>query len=452
MGLETTPYRFVFADECRKWGPGILQQIEKRTRTYPNCKRFKFSTPDKSGSEFHLDFLAGSQHEWFFLCMGCGKEIHLSPPKTFEMLVRWNTNETTKPGGKWDVDQVAKTLGLECTSCHYRHHDLVEVRTHIATRGYWKQLNPIATREHFSCRYNAFLPTWIKWIDIWKEFQGANELRKIGNIEPLKVFVTETLVEFWDEQEHVMDIVGERPVATYSFADVGTVWGDLRFLTVDVQMHDLWGVVRGWMRDTAESKLLWAGRIETFDQVEVLREKYGIPAPHRKANGKWTWPKVFIDCKYERREVYKRCCEHKWMAVEGMDSESFPWVHAGKTTQRIYSRAIPQDPGLGRVEQGARTCPLVKFSDPGSQEILDRLKDGKGALWEVPSDVPEFYWKQLHAEVRAEVVNKQTGKTEWKYKQIRRDNHLRDCEKIQVVAASMAGILRKNEGAGEADV
>lgn len=442
--LQSKPVRWLFLDEVRNYPPGAYELVLERTRSFWNARTVVISTPDVVDDAVDRAFKGGDQRRYHVKCGGCGE----ANPMTWANL-KWDDTPVTRPDGKWNFDALAPTIRYECPKCGAAVKDMADARKRLAASGTWIKSNPGAPARRVSFHWNALLPPWSKWHKLVEKFLNAREALKLGSVEPLKAFINGDLGEPWNEEEHAFVEGAPRAVSTYSFGEVGNTWGDIRFLTVDVQQHELWGVVRGWRRDTAGSRLLWAGKIETFDQVEVLRERYGVKVPRKLKSGRWSRPGVCVDCRYERRTVYRKCAEFKWYAFEGSETEAFPWVRNGKPVYRMYAKPVAQDPGLGSVEQGQARCYLVRFSDAGSQQMLDRLKDGKGAAWEVAQDVPEFYWRQLNAEVLAEFTNKQTGKVEMRYKQIRKDNHLRDCEKMQVVRASMAGILERAEVEGD---
>jgi len=450
MALEGTPYMAIYADEWRKWDKGLLQKLEKRTRNFPGqYKIWKFSTPDYVGSEGHASYLSGSMDEWFFSCMGCGKDIWLSPPKAFRALMRWDTNETTKPGGKWNLAEVSKTLRLECPECSHRHFDLPEVRAHILRGGY-KSLNSIALPEKKSNRYNGLLVGKIKWIRIFEEFQEATEFMKRGYLDPLKVWATETMAEFFSEPEHCEIEISERPPSTYQFKDVSDEWADCRFFTVDVQAREFWGVVRDW-KYSGDSRLVWAGNLLTWGEVVETAQKYKTwftekkvqPGEEKKIVIKRIEQSklVFLDSGFDATRVYAKCCQFGFTALKGEDREYFVHHWNGKTLRRIYSEPTRGDPGIGTVTQGQRFAPLFLFSKPATEKILENLISGAGAPWGVAGDVPEFYWRQVRSWVEKEVTNKQTGATEKKWVQIYKQDHLRACERMQLVPAAMFAIL-----------
>lgn len=436
--LQQTPYRRLFGDEWRLWPPGLFSQQEKRARTYPNSLILNTSTPGDAKSEGEGAWDACEKWEWQFPCLGCAKLIHLCTKKPWQTLMRWDTtDETRAKDGKWNLAAVAPTIRLECPECRHRHHDTSAVRKHIADAGDYYRLADMAkwgsadiASPQVGFRYNALLPTWIRWVDLFAEFQKAVGLMRLGNIEPMRVFVTESTTEFWDDQDTDTGEVDEVKKSPYTFELAAPDRWDFRFFTIDVQMMELWGVVRDWRKD-GSSRLVWAGKLETWGEARAMQQRLKVQ----------DWD-TFVDARWKPESVYLKCAEFKWVALMGSPKASFAHTRKGKTFQCIYSEKERVDLARGTAKQGQRDGIVTRYhwSNPWAKDILDRLRSGKGASWEVPSDVPEFYAKHMAGEVKKE--SKKTGASKWEWVRIgSRPNHLWDCEAMQVVGASMERIF-----------
>jgi hypothetical protein len=214
----------------------------------------------------------------------------------------------------------------------------------------------------------------------------------------------------------------------------GEIW---QAFTVDVQDaggRHFWAVIRDWSKD-GRSRGRWAGRVETWDDLEKIREENEIRPPC-----------VFVDSAFASREVYFACCRFGWVALRGSDNESFTWNDHGRKVQRAYARPERGDPaGGGKWDAGTlarRTCPLIKFSAPTCEDILDALRRTEPPRWEFPKDFPLDWHEQMASTVKKRIRNPVTGATGAKWVIVKgRPNHLRDCEKMQVVAALLAKVL-----------
>ena len=145
---------------------------------------------------------------------------------------------------------------------------------------------------------------------------------------------------------------------------------------------------------------------------------------------------------FDATTVYRQAIRWGWVCLKGEDKTHFLHrLKGGKSVRRIYSEAGRGDPGIGTSEQGRRFAPLILFSTPVCQDILQRLIDGQGAPWEVAGDAPEFYWKQVHSWLKKPKKNRETGVEELRWIQVRQQDHLRACEVMQVAAASILGVF-----------
>ena len=86
---------------------------------------------------------------------------------------------------------------------------------------------------------------------------------------------------------------------------------------------------------------------------------------------------------------------------------------------------------------------MIKFSAPSCEDILAALRRAKPPQWEFPKDFPIEWHDQIASTIKKKIRNPATGKTLSKWVVLKgKANHLRDCEKMQVVAALLAKVLR----------
>jgi hypothetical protein len=103
--------------------------------------------------------------------------------------------------------------------------------------------------------------------------------------------------------------------------------------------------------------------------------------------------------------------------------------------QKLYSSAQWGDPGQGTAAEGRRAAKYFFFASPSAKDILGRLRLGKGVKWLYPRNAE--YERQLFAEQKRSFVNRSTGREEWKWVRLRKDNHAVDTGCMQLVAAMM---------------
>lgn len=427
--LQGNPKRYIFPDEVRNWPKGALQTVLKRTDQYWNAREVLTSTGDAEGDDMDREFMAGDQRHYYMPCPHCGQEWHME----FKQL-KWDENESTRPGGEWDYDELAKTIRYECPACKVGIQDNFEVRKKMAIAGKWVPHNTKAPSDRVSYTWPALIAPLRPWKRIVQEFLMAKEALDMGAHEPMKTWVTETMGQSWRE-----DMLFSDDVKVDESFKMGGVWEKevFRFLTVDVQKDHYWYVVRAWSK-VGESMLISCGRLNSESDIEEARRAHNV-----------FQDAVIVDCGYEQNEVAKLCAARGWTAFKGDDSKSFPSF--SKPTDGSQSKRIelpytfpPRfiDPGVGTAEQNRMRCRLFLWSNPTIKDFLFRLKTGRGMYWGVPGDAPKEHIQHMSSEMKKKERNKKTGQSEYRWVVIgRRQNHLWDCECMQLVAAMLQGLV-----------
>ncbi|MCZ7640033.1 MAG: phage terminase large subunit family protein [Verrucomicrobia bacterium] len=429
--LQSKPIRWLFCDEVRNYAPGRLEMVLKRTRAYWNSRRFLLSTPGTKGDAMDRVYAEGNQQLWHFECPQCGQ---LQPLK-FEQL-KWDTNERTKPGGRWRLDALAETLRYECAGCGQGLQDTAVNRRHIASQGRYVAQNPNAPRECVSLTWSALIAPWVSWRSIVAEFLAAVEAMRSGDIEPMFTFVTETLGEPWDLDRWLTND-DEYLLARREAYDFGDPWPieAARFLAADRQArggeHYFW-VCRAYGAGGA-SRLLAYGRCNTTAELEEIRVKLGVPRE-----------RALIDSGFKASEVYRFCQATGWKAMKGDHAEWFLLMDARlrKPVRQVW-RMVMVDPSLGAAKgrHRRRLLPLFQWSNPSVKDHLAMFTHGVIGQWTLPRKVGGDYVRQMTAEVR-EVKEDALGQQRTVWVRKGRDNHYLDCELMIHVAAIGCGILR----------
>ena len=96
--------------------------------------------------------------------------------------------------------------------------------------------------------------------------------------------------------------------------------------------------------------------------------------------------------------------------------------------------------------------PLFRWSNNAAKDLLTEQMRGLAGEWTIPRKVEPLYLKQITAERRAEKIDarlsrrsfgaKMDGRVSYFWKQVRRDNHLGDCELMIIVAAVITKTLQ----------
>lgn len=446
--LQSLPYRYLFLDEVRMWRNGALEMVSKRTRSFPhNSKQFMISTPDMEGDMMDRAFLSGTQEHWHFRCRECGHGQELRwGEKGKPGGVKWDTNDVTCPGGRWNEDEACKTLHYECEACLHPYRDIRPSgadRKWFCREGEWVAYNDLAPSDYVSFTWSALLPFFTSWEDQLKEFLRAVEALKAGDFTPLKDHWNETRGKPWADRLRFAkedDFLKDRE-EDYR---VGDPWPEelRRFMTVDVQGRGgrhYYVTIRAWAR-FGRSRKLHHEKVYTREDLVRLQKEWNVD------------PKcVGIDSAYSTTEVYQLCVESGmlWKALRGEEKQFF--------TQPDGRRAIwtmsKFDPALGTARQGrVQEVPLWLFSAPQTRERLVMMMYGDLGDWRIPLNEDVEYKRQITAWERKYITEgRNTGSYVWYRK--RNDDHYEACERMQIGMAAMSGVLESaGNGQGVLDL
>jgi hypothetical protein len=141
--------------------------------------------------------------------------------------------------------------------------------------------------------------------------------------------------------------------------------------------------------------------------------------------------------------VYDRCAKYGWTALIGRAEDSFTVRgNDGKPRKRYFSAPETVVAPTARNAMGKRAQVLFFYwsSDP-VKDILANLRNLGAPVWEFPQDVISEYLTHLNSEVKRATVDNKTKKTRLRWTPTNRENHLWDCEAMQVITAQMLEIL-----------
>lgn len=453
-GLQSDPIRRIFCDERREWRQGAIDLLRKRMRTYHNSIEISLGTAGKEHDELHTDYLEGSRTEAHWCCPACAlsqpfrfsrRESVLHPSKLERGGLVWESNETTKPAGKWNYTEVAKAVRMECAGCGAQYPNTDKFR--IIQTIHPVEYNPDAPRGIRSFHWNALAMPWTScdWGDIAVEFLKATAQARRGNVEPLIAFVTETLGEPWEESTFFPQEASTVKLSDYTTGNISTAKGefwdkeDTRFMAIDVQLDHFWFVVRAFTRDGA-SRLVACGRLETFADVRSTQVALQVE-DHR----------TVIDRRYRTDEVDEHCALFGWLGMIGDNRKRDGFPRFDPTTRRkiilpysttSYTKPFAFERGGEKVVTRGK---WLAWAGKPIKDRLQRLFTGRGIYWGFPDDVSQKWRDQMNGE-RLKEVTKPDGRVAWEWKEVgRAGTHMRDCECMILVCAL---IDRRMDGEG----
>lgn len=400
-----------------------LQLAEVRTKTYPLSLTIQTSTPTTEYGHIWQAFKRGDQRYFYVPCPFCGEEQTLEWPN-----VKWD--ETAKNAeGEWDNEKVRRSAYYECCKCKGKISD--GHKTKMLRSGKWKSTNSNPEPQVRSYHLSGLYSPWETFGKLACQFLSDKK-----SVLGLQNFVNSVLAQPWvDIEEESQDI--KISGAGYR---MGEQWSECetRIISADIQEakgFHMWVVVRGWKR-SGESRLEWCGRLETWDALRALQLDWKVPDKM-----------VFLDSGDQTRQVYYQACKWGWTCLLGSDSQSFVHVTKNGRIIRPYSTINWGDPlsGTNRTAQSEGLakprCPVIKWSNPAVKDILALLRGNKMSKWEIPDDCPEEWHNHMNAEVKRPKFNPLSGRTKMIWYRLRKENHLRDAECMNLTGAMLSGCM-----------
>lgn len=414
--LSSRPVRYLFLDEIDKFPEGsnkeagALELARVRTASFWNAKIVLTSTPTVESGQVWQSYLPGSRHQYFVKCPHCGHAQVL----VFSQ-IKWPENETTKTGDAWNLDAVEAAASYECAGCANRIPQTQKAT--MIRGGEWRATNPRSPADRVSFQLNALCSPWRSWGSIAREFLEVKD-----SYSGLQNFTNSVLAEPWKVAVQSEEISETALIALKADYDLGTCPVKPRFVTVtgDVQRESVYFLVRAWGQDE-ESWLIDYGRVPTVDDLrEVFRRQYPVAGTEETVSAY----RGYVDSGYNSQAVYEFCSTS--------NQTFFPLKGWDRLSQPVKAAVIKFLPGKEPRERAIR---LFHFDDGSFKTDLycRRIQDQQGPAWHLPRNVGEDYLRQLTAEKLVERTNAR-GVAETAWHQIHKDNHLGDCEKMQLVA------------------
>ena len=431
---------------------GALQNAEERTKTFPFPLRVKTSTPTTVHGEIWREFLKGDQRYYHVPCPCCQKEIvfkfRVKTELHGECGVRWwkesedeSKSEIMVDGEivkDWDYEKVWRNAFYKCQECGGEIRDIHKQEMLLAGR--WVPTNPnaqIGRRSyHLNSLYSllgrecAFGAIAVKW------------LQTRGSMSARHAFINSTLAETWDDDKAVDD----SPIFLEDYEKKDLPQGVTTLMSVDVQDNHFWVGVRDFMPPTKEypNGQSWLRHYDRQEQIEVIEELQKIFAIDPK--------NVVMDMRHRTATVARWIVEHGWRGMMGSDKKGF--LHTlgnGARIIKLYSPVNYRDPHLGTAFQGSsKPAMFIYWANDPVKDFLSVLRFSEPTIWHIHSTVVEGYQRQVNSARMSAERTHRTGRTVYRWKQFRRDNHALDVECMMQVLAMTLGLVSSPEEAASA--
>jgi hypothetical protein len=425
----------IYFNEPWEFEPGWIKDCQSRREDFPRYREIHMMTGPTHGSYSHELWQQSSQETWHMRCTNeaCGQLI---PPEFGDGEaaggVRYDSGPNVRDqDGQRILAATRPTVHLVCPSCGTRYENTEHARAALNAHG---QL--VSGNAHPELHIHGFrcpaLP-YRKWDDIAIEKIVADRALKRGDLTLTEELHRKRFASVWDPEIRLRE-KRTRPISRYKLRQEwdgeakDPAGRPVRCCTVDVQLDRFVIVIRMWGRD-GRSRLRWCENVTTPARIRDLCMEHGV-IPER----------VYLDGRHEPDYVRKVAAAHGWRVLMGEDDKDY--FHKATGLRRIFSEPRSMEAGAGT---GVCLGVAVQFMF-SKQSALTRLhllrtlpSATDEAVWSAADDAPEWYFKEIDAHYRVK-KHAQDGSVYWVWQGLR-DDHAGDCEAMQIVFASMAGLV-----------
>jgi phage terminase large subunit GpA-like protein len=410
-------------DEAWTWRQGLVREWNARSHSRENRKFVLVSQGGEIGtednpeatSELHTEHAKCRQWDFAWQCPEC---CHV---QAFD-------SAALKYPEKGTDQERADAVVMVCGGCKHEFPDDIKTRRMLHD-SYTENDGYLCANENGQRGYEGFHLDrtgvwWQAWGDYVLKELAANRKAKAGDYTELKQLYQKDKAVGWTENLQASEVALKPSGYTRAdFSEGQKIDGEVvRFCTIDAGGDHFWLRVRAWQQGGG-SKGLFFGYINTVEECEHIRARYGVEPKH-----------TFLDVGFDQERMAGIINCYGWQGLKGDGNRKsgWDWPIKGDPTRkeiRLYSKKWF---ALSKEKKPA-TCWHIA-TEP-IQYILQRLMSGEGAEWLVEDDAPPSYAKHLNGE-RLETAKDAKGREIRKW--IRRGaNHGRDTEIYQVAAALM---------------
>jgi hypothetical protein len=419
--LQEKSMRYCYGDEVWQWKNGMIGEMKKRHHDRWNRKTILVSQGYDEGCELQEEFESCEQFHYGTECSTCGQ--------WHKML--WSSIKYTDAklaNGDWDLGELTKGIYHECPHCGYRTPNTSTARREMLTRASYRSEKNSHVPGYIAFTWTALSVWWINWADMVLEWVKANDLKKTGIFESLKQFKQKRLAQMWVAENSAPEVaLSADDYFKADYIDGQPIVGELeRFLTIDRQSRHYWVAIRAWCAD-GSSKLLWEGKVLTVETIRDLQLRMKVKDK-----------RVAMDGQYETPQSYEECSRYGWIAFHGSGSKNFihePRNQRHRAVSKLFSKIKEAAAPNGKRVQFAH------WANEGVKDQLVRLRSMGAPTWSHPQDVSRDWLWQINSEVKKDIIKPTTKQIVQEYVKFRTDNHLWDCEAMQVVFALMLNLI-----------
>jgi phage terminase large subunit GpA-like protein len=430
--LQSKSIRYLINDEAWMYPPGNLAEAYKRVTAFWNSLIINLCTGGEEDCEMHEVWKASTQHKYHVKCPHCNELFFPKferPTKKGEAGgMRWD-RKLKRKDGTYNMTDLAKTIYLQCPINGCEIKDTPHNRNYMSSNGDYVQSNKDAFDWRKGATFNFAAVPWVPFETVVDEFMKSMTAVRYGDETLLKEFVQKRLAEFWDPNRHRPAVANVKTVEGLKM-NQGIPDRTFRAMSIDCQLDHYWVLIRDWHK-TKGSRLVYYEKVETHEEARSLQQKYKIKDRF-----------VMIDAADRQARVLRIASQYGWTCVRGSDRDSFLHILEDRKVHRLYSPLQFMDPFVGTKKQNKVEVGLFFFSKYAAFDRLAALRNGEiDYPYEVPEDIGDDYRKQLDSWEKRERIIERTGIMTMEWIQIRKHDHLRDCEIYQIILASVCGLI-----------
>lgn len=416
--LQSKSMRYVIGDEVWLWKEGMIEEARRRTHDRWNSRVLLVSQGSFEGDDFHEAYNQTDQRIFKWLCPECDNRFSWD----FNYIIYEKSRDSSNRIIEKEIEESAQ---MKCPHCDTIFNDKIDLRRSLSESSIYEPSNTQARDGYIGFNYEATCVWWIPWGKLAVEHAKAIESKRQGVLKPIQQFDQKRRAKFY--KEYLSDNRAALISADYKKADYqdGNKWdGEVyRIMTVDVQRDHFWAVIRAWGAD-GSSRLIFENKIESWETIRTIQQQYKVPDRM-----------VGIDAQYKTDETYSQCGKYDWIALHGSGRDYFQHTQGKKQVKKLYTTFGHAVSSSGKR---ARYC---HWSNEKVKDILSLLRTGSGAAWEIPQDISEAYLSQIDSEVKKDFVNSKDKSVSLRWVKIKKDNHLWDCEAMNLLIAIMLNVI-----------
>lgn len=477
--VQSLSWRYVIIDET--WlhpFDGLLRQAMDRTKQYPNTKKILVLSQGGWEEDDHdRVHKETDQRELHYACPQCGwhQPFELSiermpiggqpvlKPEIKYAGLAWDSNEVTKPNGRWNAELASLTAHHVCFRCAARLPDTDEMRNQLALT---YRYIPAGADPNFDTtrrfpfpsqvgfHWPAEASTRLPWRDQVKKYIPAKTSADEQAYRlPLQEFYQKDRGLPWSEA-----IAQEQKVVIHEPYDVKLAWPEESFrpLIVDCQrdlkkfFFHVYAVSRA-----GEARMLDRGSLDSFDAIAEKQKQWGVKDQQ-----------VFLDVGYEMTKALRECVKHGhvqvirggrmkvwacWTGLKGSGQEIFRHERKAKKGKnydwRIYSKCDYYNVNIGTNDRHPR-APWYSWSNLHCKDLLRARRDQdencpklKVLPDTLPTTDPWSYHQQMRSEYRKEEYRDGRKVSIWKLIKEGRPNHDWDISSMLMAFMAIVGII-----------